>query len=72
MHLVQFIGDQQLIVWHRQVRVNIFLTTMANYTEMNDAYSKAFSKGVKPVRTCVAVAELPRGTDVEIEITAIL
>jgi hypothetical protein len=56
---------------------------------MNQAYSKAFNRGINPVcyakitanslpddrfkvRTCVAVKELPRGTDIEIEVMAIL
>jgi 2-iminobutanoate/2-iminopropanoate deaminase len=37
---------------------------------MNKVYEKVFSKAPKPVRTCVAVHQLPLGTDVEIELTA--
>ena len=35
-------------------------------------YAKFFTKDPKPVRTCVAVHQLPLGTDVEIECTAFL
>ncbi|KAF2664940.1 YjgF-like protein [Microthyrium microscopicum] len=48
------------------VKVNVFLTTMDNFKAMNDVYTEFFPDP-KPVRTCVAVKELPMGTDVEIE-----
>ncbi|KAF4969185.1 hypothetical protein FSARC_3561 [Fusarium sarcochroum] len=54
------------------VKVGIYLTSMSDYKTMNDAYVKVFTQGAKPVRTCVAVKELPRGTDVEIEVIAIV
>ncbi|RDW73122.1 endoribonuclease l-psp-like protein [Coleophoma crateriformis] len=52
------------------VKVNVFLTDMANFAAMNAVYDKVFHKAPKPVRTCVAVHQLPLGTDVEIECTA--
>jgi 2-iminobutanoate/2-iminopropanoate deaminase len=52
------------------VKVNVFLTNMENFAAMNEVYAKVFSKDPKPVRTCVAVFQLPLGTDVEIECTA--
>jgi 2-iminobutanoate/2-iminopropanoate deaminase len=54
------------------VKVNIFLTDMANFAAMNKAYEAVFNKDPKPCRTCVAVHQLPLGTDVEIECTAYL
>jgi 2-iminobutanoate/2-iminopropanoate deaminase len=47
-------------------------TKQANFAAMNNVYAEVFSKeGVpKPVRTCVAVHQLPLGTDVEIECVA--
>ncbi|PGH12051.1 hypothetical protein AJ80_06870 [Polytolypa hystricis UAMH7299] len=54
------------------VKVNVFLTTMENFAEMNKAYDPFFEDGIKPCRTCVAVKELPFGTDVEIECIAYL
>lgn len=33
-----------------QVKINIFITDMANYKEMNEAYLRVFKEGVTPVR----------------------
>ncbi|EXJ85369.1 endoribonuclease L-PSP [Capronia coronata CBS 617.96] len=51
------------------VKVNIFLADMKFFAEMNGEYEKWF--GHKPARSCVAVRELPKGVDVEIEAVAI-
>jgi len=68
------------------VKMNIFLTSMENFAMMNEAYDEFFVWETKPVnspsdtwlfladakesRTCVAVYQLPFGTDVEIECIA--
>ncbi|GAB7327644.1 hypothetical protein MBLNU13_g11485t2 [Cladosporium sp. NU13] len=52
-------------------KVNVFLSDMQHFTAMNDAY-KTYWGDVKPARTCVAVKQLPLGTDVEIECQAVL
>ncbi|KAK0625274.1 Endoribonuclease L-PSP/chorismate mutase-like protein [Bombardia bombarda] len=52
------------------LKVNIFLTDMANFATMNEAYDEFVNWEPKPCRTCVAVYQLPLGTDVEIECTA--
>ncbi|OWP00253.1 hypothetical protein B2J93_3779 [Marssonina coronariae] len=52
------------------VKVNIFLTDMKDFVAMNAVYERVFHAAPKPVRTCVAVHQLPLGTDVEIELTA--
>ncbi|KAH6702960.1 Endoribonuclease L-PSP/chorismate mutase-like protein [Leptodontidium sp. MPI-SDFR-AT-0119] len=52
------------------VKVNVFLTDIKDFAAMNGVYAKVFNKDPKPVRTCVAVHQLPLGTDVEIELTA--
>ncbi|KAJ6121407.1 Protein mmf1 [Penicillium capsulatum] len=51
------------------VKVNVFLTDMANFAEMNATYEKFFTH--KPARSCVAVAQLPKGVPVEIECIAL-
>ena len=51
------------------VKVNIFLTSMKYFSEMNEVYKEQFSKPY-PARTTVAVLELPLGADVEIEVIA--
>ncbi|KAI5456790.1 Endoribonuclease L-PSP/chorismate mutase-like protein [Mariannaea sp. PMI_226] len=52
------------------IKVTIFITDMKDYAAMNEAYLKAFNKGIMPTRTCIAVHQLPKGTDVEIEASA--
>ncbi|KAF5871765.1 putative endoribonuclease l-psp protein [Botrytis fragariae] len=51
------------------VKVNVFLTTMDNFAEMNGVYEKLFKH--KPARSCVAVYQLPKGVPVEIECIAL-
>ncbi|KAF7167922.1 hypothetical protein CNMCM5623_001136 [Aspergillus felis] len=51
------------------VKVNVFLTNMADFAEMNATYEKFFTH--KPARSCVAVAQLPKGVPVEIECIAL-
>jgi len=52
----------------RVVKVNVFLTDMENFAEMNTEYAKWFT--TKPARSCVAVYQLPKGVEVEIECIA--
>lgn len=49
------------------VSVQIFLSRYeADFADMNEAYISMFPKDVPmPVRTCVGVAVLPAGTDIE-------
>ncbi|KAI9883998.1 MAG: hypothetical protein M1823_004216 [Watsoniomyces obsoletus] len=53
----------------RVVKVNVFLTDMANFGEMNSVYEKHFVH--RPARSCVAVKQLPKGVPVEIECIAL-
>ncbi|RSL74794.1 hypothetical protein CEP53_000031 [Fusarium sp. AF-6] len=57
---------------HKTVKVNIFLSNIDYYSSVNDAYAKFFTQEVKPCRTCVVVAELPLGAEVEIEATGFI
>ncbi|OJJ01957.1 hypothetical protein ASPVEDRAFT_41496 [Aspergillus versicolor CBS 583.65] len=52
------------------LKMNIFLTDMDDFGIINEAYDEFFTQGIKPARTCVAVYQLPFGTDVEIECIA--
>ncbi|RGP79418.1 endoribonuclease l-psp [Fusarium longipes] len=54
----------------RIVKANIFLTDMKNFAALNVAWDEFFPEDPKPCRTCVAVHQLPLGTDVEIEAIA--
>lgn len=51
------------------VKAGVFLSDMKHFAEMNGVYEQYFTH--KPARTCVAVRELPKGVDVEIEAIAI-
>ncbi|KAL8731218.1 MAG: hypothetical protein Q9181_004377 [Wetmoreana brouardii] len=57
----------------RVVKTTVFLTDMANFAEMNGEYEKHFgvNGAPKPARSCVAVKELPKGVEVEIECVAL-
>jgi 2-iminobutanoate/2-iminopropanoate deaminase len=51
------------------IKVNVYLTSMANFAGMNQVYQQRFSAPY-PARTTVAVAELPLQALVEIEMIA--
>ena len=51
------------------VKTTVFLTTMDHFQMMNEIYSK-YLGDFKPARSTVAVAGLPKGALVEIEIVA--
>ncbi|KAH3902627.1 probable Protein MMF1, mitochondrial [Saccharomycodes ludwigii] len=52
------------------VKVNIFLADIKSFAEFNSVYAKYFSVH-KPARSCVAVAALPLGADLEMEVVAV-
>lgn len=52
------------------VKCNVFLTTMDDFPEMNAVYAERFSEPY-PARSTVAVAGLPLGARVEIELVAL-
>lgn len=54
------------------VKTTIFLIDMADFAAVNQIYGQAFSSGVAPARSTVAVAALPLGARVEIEAIAML
>ncbi|HEX5581280.1 MAG TPA: RidA family protein, partial [Gemmatimonadaceae bacterium] len=51
------------------VKVNVYLTDMADFPAMNAAYRTRFTAPY-PARTTVAVAALPLGASIEIELVA--
>lgn len=51
------------------VKATVFLADMADFTVLNGIYAAAFGEH-KPARSTVAVAGLPRGARVEIELIA--
>ncbi len=51
------------------VKTTVFLVDMADFTDMNAVYARVFGDH-RPARSTVAVAGLPRGARVEIEVVA--
>ncbi|WP_162428623.1 RidA family protein [Pontibacter pudoricolor] len=51
------------------VKVNVFLTDMADFGAMNEVYKTQFTQPY-PARTTIGVASLPLGAQVEIEMIA--
>ena len=51
------------------VKTTVFLTDMGNFTAMNEVYATFFGD-TPPARSTVAVGELPKGAQVEIEAIA--
>jgi len=55
--------------WEKVVKTTVFLTDMNDFGAFNGVYDKMLG-GAKPARSTVAVAALPRGAKVEIELIA--
>jgi len=51
------------------VKVNVYLIDMTDFAAMNSVYARVFSPPY-PARTTVAVAGLPLGARVEVELVA--
>ena len=51
------------------LKATVFLTDMNDFQAMNEVYAKAFGAH-RPARSTVAVAALPRGVRVEIDVVA--
>lgn len=51
------------------IKTTIFLTSMSDFATVNEIYSTKFSQN-PPARSTVAVAGLPKGVNVEIEVIA--
>ena len=51
------------------VKVNVYLTDMADFSAMNTVYARQFNPPY-PARTTIGVASLPLGARVEIELIA--
>jgi 2-iminobutanoate/2-iminopropanoate deaminase len=54
----------------RVVKATVFLKNMADFAAMNEVYAQ-YLGSAKPARSTVAVAELPRGALVEIDLVAL-
>ncbi|HJP72815.1 MAG TPA: Rid family detoxifying hydrolase [Pseudonocardiaceae bacterium] len=52
---------------HDVIRVGVYLTDMADFAAMNEAYGKHFTQPY-PARTAIGVAALPLGAVVEMDV----
>ena len=55
----------------RVVKATVFLKNMADFAAMNEVYTQ-YLVSAKPARSTVAVAELPRGALIEIDLVALI
>jgi len=53
------------------VRVDVFLTDLKEFAQMNEQYAKHFKSSVPPARQTIQVAALPMGSSIEISCIAI-
>lgn len=51
------------------IKTTIFITNMGDFATVNEVYAKSFTEA-PPARSTVAVAALPKGVNVEIEVIA--
>ncbi|MCY1152725.1 MAG: RidA family protein [Sphaerochaetaceae bacterium] len=54
------------------IKTTVFLKNMDDFAAMNEVYAKFFSEGIKPARSAVQVAKLPKDVLVEIEAIALV
>lgn len=54
------------------VKVTMFLTDLNDFATVNEIYASYFIGEIKPARSTIQVAALPRGAKVEVECIAIL
>ena len=57
--------------WQNIVKTTIFLTDMADFPKVNEIYGRYFPEN-PPARSTIAVAGLPKGVNVEVEVTVYL
>lgn len=69
MKNINAVLTQAGLTFDNVVKTTIFLTDMGDFPAVNEIYGKYF-KSQPPARSTVAVAGLPRGVKVEIEVLA--
>jgi 2-iminobutanoate/2-iminopropanoate deaminase len=56
---------------NRVVKATVFLKNIADFAAMNEVYAE-YLGGAKPARSTVAVADLPRGALIEVDLVALV
>lgn len=57
------------VTWKDVVKVNVYMTNLADFAKMNDVMSKRLGES-KPARTTVGAGSLPSGVPIEIDVIA--
>jgi 2-iminobutanoate/2-iminopropanoate deaminase len=71
MENVKAVVEAAGVTLEHVIKTTIFLKSMADFPKVNTIYGSYF-KGAPPARSTVAVAELPKGALVEVEVIATL
>jgi 2-iminobutanoate/2-iminopropanoate deaminase len=66
---IKTILDDQKLAFVNVVKSTVFLTSLADFSAMNEIYARYFTTEF-PARSTIQVAALPRGANVEIEVIA--
>ena len=66
---IRLILQDQGLTLANVVKTTVFLTSLAEFNEMNEVYGRCFGQDF-PARTTVEVSALPRGAAIEIEAIA--
>ena len=67
---IEAVLDEAGLTFANIVKTTIFLSSMDHFASVNEVYGGYFTAD-PPARSTVAVAGLPRGVDVEIEMVAV-
>lgn len=51
------------------IKTTVYLTSMSDFAKVNEIYARYFPQN-PPARSCVAVKELPKNVNVEVEVLA--
>lgn len=66
---LQAVLEASHCTFNNVIKATVFLTTMNDFPGLNEVYAKYMGEH-KPARSTVAVAALPKGANVEIELIA--
>ena len=71
MENIKALLESQKLTLKNIVKVSIFLTDMKDFASVNEVYGSYFKED-PPARAWVAVSELPKGVNVEVEAVAVI
>jgi 2-iminobutanoate/2-iminopropanoate deaminase len=69
MRNIHNILEHEHLTWANVVKTTVFMTNLADFAAMNEAYGRFIQKDA-PARSTVQVTALPKGAKVEIEAIA--